>query len=172
LYALSVVPVLLGTSALLFSAWPWLVAAKHLLVLALVGSALAELCLHGTPKLPFTCSYLPGKSNFNISFLLCSILIFVVIVAVSKMERDSFENAPAYAAIVAVLLALGICARWSVSRLARSPEGELRFEEAADPAIFSLDLHRDGVTPITFSPDSDAPTTDKGSNPARQHNND
>ncbi len=80
LYALSVVPALLGTSVLLFSVWPWQTAAKHLLVLALVGSALAELCLHGTPKLPFTCSYLPGKSNFNISFLLCSILIFTVIV--------------------------------------------------------------------------------------------
>jgi hypothetical protein len=53
---------------------------------------------------------------------------------------------------VGVLLALGICGRWSASRLAKSPEGELQFEEAAEPAVFALDLHRDGVTPIAPPP--------------------
>jgi hypothetical protein len=153
LYALSVVPVCLGAAALLFSTWPWQTAAKHVAVLLLLGTAIAELCLHGRQKLPFTCSYLPGKSNFNMSFLLCSMLIFTIIVEASKMERDSFDDAAEYALIVGVLLALAICGRWSASRLAKSPEGELQFEEAAEPAVFALDLHRDGVTPIMLSPD-------------------
>jgi CubicO group peptidase (beta-lactamase class C family) len=148
LYSLSVVPVCLGAAALLFSIWPWQPAAKHLVVLALLGAALAEVCLHGRQKLPFTCSYLPGKSNFNITFLLASMLIFSGVVEAAQMERDSFDDSVGYAAVVGVLLAMAICARWSATRLAKSEEGELQFEEAAEPAIFALDLHRDGVTPI------------------------
>ena len=144
----SVVPVCFGAAALLFSIWPWQLAAKHVAVLALLGTAVAELCLHGRQKLPFTCSYLPGKSHFNISFLLCSMLIFTIIVEASKMERNSFDDALVYGAIVGVLLVMAICTRWSASRLARSPEGEIQFEEAEEPAVFALDLHRDGVTPI------------------------
>jgi len=118
-------------------------------VLAALGIALAELCLHGRQKLPFTCSYLPGKSNFNVTFILSGVVIFIVIVRGAQLERDSFDDAAAYAILLGALLTLAICARWSATRLAKSPEGVLQFEEAAEPAVFALDLHRDGVTPIS-----------------------
>jgi len=162
LYILSVVPVCLVAAALLFSIWPWQAAAKHLAALILLGSILAELALHGMQKLPFTCSYLPGKSNFNITFLLFGLLIFIVIIGAAQLERDSFDYWPGYAAIIGLLMTLAICVRWSASRLAKSPEGVLQFEEAADPAVFALDLHRDGVTPVEFS----SAVTDKYSDPA------
>jgi len=146
LYALSVVPVCLGAAALLFSVWPWPAAAKHLVVLVLLGTAVAELCLRGTQKLPFTCSYLPGKSNFNITMVVCVLVILPLLAKAVELERDSFDNAAGYAVVVALLTAIAICARWSAARLAKSPEGELHFEEAAEPAVFALDLHRDGVT--------------------------
>ncbi len=142
LYALSVLPVCLGTAALLFSIWPWQAASKHLVLLTLLGTTVAELCLHGTPKLPFTCSYLPGKSNFNITFLLCLNFGFLAIVKAAIMERDSFDNTASYTAAVCLLAALAIAARRSATKLAASPEGELRFEESAEPAIFALDLPR------------------------------
>ncbi len=92
LYALSVVPVCLGSAALLLSVWPWQAAAKHVVVLALLGSAVAELCLHGTQKLPFTCSYLPGKSNFNITLLLCVMVVLPALAQVAQLERESFDH--------------------------------------------------------------------------------
>ena len=162
LYILSVVPVCLVAGALLFSIWPWQVATQHLAVLLLLGSTLAELSLHGMQKLPFTCSYLPGKSNFNITFLLFGLLIFIVLIGAAQLERDSFDYWPGYAAIVGGLLIVALCTRWSASRLARSPEGVLQFEEAFDPAVFALDLHRDGVTPIEVN----SAVTDKYSDPA------
>jgi hypothetical protein len=146
LYALSVVPVCLGSAALLFSIWPWQAATKHLLVIALLGSAVAELCLHGTQKLPFTCSYLPGKSNFNITLLLCVMVVLPALQQAAQLEHDSFDHAAGYAGLVGVLMAAALCARWSATRLARTFEGELRFEEIAEPEVFALDLHRDGVT--------------------------
>ena len=150
LYVLSVVPVCLGAAALLFSIWPWQAASKHLIVIVLTGTVAAELCLSGKQKLPFTCSYLPGKSRFNMTFLLSGLLAFSVIAKAAQLERDSFDDAAGYTAVLGVLMTLAICARWSATKLAKSEEGELQFEEAADPAIFALDLHRDGATPIAL----------------------
>ena len=144
LYALSVVPVCLGSAVLLLSIWPWQAAAKHLLVLVLLGTAIAELCLHGKQKLPFACSYLPGKSNFNGTMLIWAFLAFILLGEGTRLERDSFDHAGDYGVLVGVLLALAIAARWSASR----DHGELQFEEAEEPEVFALDLHRDGVTPI------------------------
>jgi CubicO group peptidase (beta-lactamase class C family) len=159
LYALSVVPVCLGSAALLFSVWPWQAAAKHLVVLALLGTAVAEICLRGRQKLPFTCSYLPGKSNFNVTLVVSILVILPVLAQAAQLERDSFDNAAGYAAVVGLLAMIAIGARRSSTGLANSPEGETQFEEAAEPAIFALDLHRDGVTPI---PPTDEPARGTG----------
>ena len=86
------------------------------------------------------------------TFLLCcGMLVFIAFAKIAQLERRSFDNAVAYAIVIAALISLAIAARWSASKLARSPEGVLQFEEAAEPAIFALDLHRDGVTPIATS---------------------
>jgi hypothetical protein len=159
LYALSVVPVSSCAAVLLFSVWPWQTAAKHLVVLVLLGTAVAELCLRGTQKLPFTCSYLPGKSNFNVTMVVSILVVLPILAKAAQLERDSFDNAAGYATAVGALAAVAIGARWSATKLARSPEGEIQFEEAAEPAVFALDLHRDGVTPI---PPTDGPPRGTG----------
>ena len=111
-------------------------------MLALVGAVIAEICLRGTQKIPFTCSYLPGKSNFNVTFLLAVSLIFMLLIKAAQLERDAFDHPVAYAAILALLTSLAIGLRIA------SPGGELQFEEVPEPAIFALDLHRDGITPL------------------------
>ena len=50
-------------------------AAAHLVILALLGLILADLNLLGFYKVPFTCSYLPGKSNIQFSFWVFMIVI-------------------------------------------------------------------------------------------------
>lgn len=150
-YALSVFPVLAGSAALLFSIWPWQAAAGHLLVLALVGMVFAELGLYGLQKIPFTCSYLPGKSNFHMTFLLCTGGVLSSIAKAVQLERRTFEDAIGYTVMVATLALIGACLWWRNRTFARSPAGALQFEEAADPAIFGLNLHRDGITPMPHS---------------------
>jgi hypothetical protein len=50
--------------------------------------------------------------------------------------------------MIAVLSAFGIFLWfWNTVRT-KSPEGDPQFEDATDPAILGLDLHRDGVMPI------------------------
>ena len=69
LLLLSVAPVWLATAVVCLGLWPGRQNAAHLVVLGLLGMILADICLLGFRKIPFTCSYLPGKSRVHMVFL-------------------------------------------------------------------------------------------------------
>jgi hypothetical protein len=112
LFALAVAPMWLCSAALFVSIWPWRAAAGHLLLLGLYGTAVAELCLHGTQKLPFTCSYLPGKTRFHLTFWWCISLIVALVEKGAQFERQALEGPAAYGTIVAALAVVAGGARW------------------------------------------------------------
>jgi len=64
----AVIPIWLVSASLSLSFRPWQHVAEHLAVLAVLGWIFAELSLIGFYKVPFTCSYLPGKSNVQFAF--------------------------------------------------------------------------------------------------------
>ena len=111
-------------------------------VLGLLGLLLGELALRGFGKLPFACSYLPGKSQVHMVFLAAVALMWGVMLGV-KWERQALQDSRGIAAMLVLFGAAAICGRW-----AREDEEELRFEEEATPAVLELGLHRDGVTPL------------------------
>jgi hypothetical protein len=146
LYALSVAPVLAGSAILLLWLWPWREAAEHLGVLALLGSIMVEVALYGPQRIPFACSYLPGKSNFNITFLMCSSFIITGIVKAIQLEQWVFEDPLRYS-VLCLSLAATAALLWSGNRArVKSGDSELQFEAEADPAVMALDLHRDGAS--------------------------
>ncbi len=65
LWVIALAPVWLLLALLLFFRWPTWQVAGHLVVLALVGMIVVELCLHGFHKFPFACSYLPGQPKVH-----------------------------------------------------------------------------------------------------------
>jgi hypothetical protein len=65
----------------------------------------------------------------------------------ADIERRALGDPASFAGMAAVLGILAAGARWWTSASAKSPESELRFEEEPAPAIFALDLHRDGAPP-------------------------
>ena len=64
----AVMPVCLITAALSFCFRPWSQVLAHLVLLALLGCVFGQLSMIGFYKVPFTCSYLPGKANFQLVF--------------------------------------------------------------------------------------------------------
>jgi hypothetical protein len=142
LLLLSVTPVWFGSAVFCLRAWPWPQAAGHLAVLGLLGLLLGELALSGFGKLPFACSYLPGKSQVHMVFLGAVGLMWGVMLGV-KWERQALMGWRSMAAMLVVFVAAVVCGRW-----AREDEETLRFEEEATPAVLELGLHRDGVTPL------------------------
>ena len=147
LYALAVAPIWLASAALFFRLWPWRVAAEHLALLAALGAIVAELCLHRFHKIPFTCSYLPGKTQFNMALVYLGLFLLVTEWAADR-EMAALGNTALYVITLGVLVTVALLARWRTVAAARSEEGQVQFEEMLDPAVFALNLHRDGVTKI------------------------
>jgi CubicO group peptidase (beta-lactamase class C family) len=145
-YVLGLTPAWAASACVFLCLWPWRAAVGHLAVLGLLGIAATELCLSGFHKIPFTCSYLPGKSRANMAFLAFVLLLFAMI-AGARFERQALGNAASFARMAALLAMVAIAMRWWTGRLAKSAEPGLRFEEEPAPAIFALDLHRDGAPP-------------------------
>jgi hypothetical protein len=140
LFAVSVAPALALSAAVVFSLWPWRLAAAHLAVLAFLGIILAEFSFDGIQRIPFTCSYLPGKSNLHLTFWLWFWLLLMGLIGAVVNERKAFANP---AAATAVLAGLGFVAVFCVVRNNRSARpvcAELRFEEVPPDRLLSLDL--------------------------------
>jgi len=173
LFVLSVVPAWAGSAAVFVWLWPWRPAAGHLVILGLLGTILVELLLGGMQKIPFTCSYLPGKSNFHMTFWLCIGAILAAVAKSADMERHALESPARLAAVLAVLgiaAILAPCLRSpahcnKVLRILRiaaildrwrtAPEGEemaVEFEEVPSNSFLVLGLPRDGGMPDRVPP--------------------
>ena len=144
LYGLAVAPVLAVMAALFFSIWPWRAAAAHLVVLVLLGMIVGELSLRHFQKIPFTCSYLPGKSYFHIAAL--TFLGFVYrLNKGAALERSALDDPARYTAVVVFLVVTLGALRWGTAVRAKSEEAVVQFEDEPEPAILRLGLDRDGV---------------------------
>jgi CubicO group peptidase (beta-lactamase class C family) len=146
LVLISAAPVWMAAAVCCFWLWPWRAAAGHLAILALMAMILVELCLHGFHKIPFTCSYLPGKSQIHLVVLGVLCLLWCIVLSV-VYERQALEDPVLFVpAAIGFALVWG-CLRWRTAAHARSEEAEVQFEEVATPAVLVLGLNRDGAWP-------------------------
>jgi hypothetical protein len=146
LFVLSVGPVWLVSAAVFLTAWRWLPAAGHLVILGLWGTILAYVSLYGFHKIPFTCSYLPGKSQANLMFVAAGGLLQAMGFGIAY-ELRALHDPAAYIILFTILGIAAVGCWWRTAALANSEESEVRFEEEETPAIQGLGLFRDGAMP-------------------------
>ena len=156
LVLLSVALVCLGSAAICFWLWPWRQAAGHLAVLGLLGMILVDLTLYSFRKIPFTCSYLPGKSQVHL--VVCAAAVLILLVGQSVVwEQEALQKPGMMAAMLTLLGVAAVTTRWRTTALARCDEEGLQFEEEGTPAILELGaLYRDGA--VLGSRPSDPPS--------------
>ena len=142
---LGVVPTWLLFAILLFWHWPWRGAAGHLAVLGLVGMILAEFCLRGAHKIPFTCSYLPGKSNLHVTFWLCVMVMPALVAKAAELEVHALSSPAWTAAVLGMLATVWLTARWWTTRAAESEGDAAQFEDAPDDEFLTLRLSGSGA---------------------------
>jgi len=147
LLLLSVVPVWLVTTVACLGLWLGWQNVGHLVVLGILGMVLADLCLLRFQKIPFTCSWLPGKSYFHMAFL-GAIGVLVAGRDAAMLERHALLETGSMTVMLALLVVVWVCIRRTTVTLAGREEQELRFEEEAPPMIQGLGLYRDGVMPM------------------------
>lgn len=139
LLALSVVPLWMASAALCFALWPWRQAAAHIVALGLFGVVLADLCTFAFRKIPFTCSYLPGKSRVHLVILGALGLLYFTLFAV-RFERDVLATPASTATLLGILLGAAVVVRWRSVALARSEAAWVRFEDTPADEILVLGL--------------------------------
>ena len=133
--ALSVIPAWVGCAGVFFWMWPWRMAGGHLLLLGMLGMILVEIGLVGVQKMPFACSYLPGKSNFHLTFWLCTGLLVSGVTRFAVFELWLLEEPVWFWGLLGVL---GV----TLTVLRRRRTGDLAFEEVDSGAVQELGLRR------------------------------
>ncbi len=139
LLAFSVLPVLAASAVLLWF-WPWTTVAQHLLVLGLIGSFLADTSLKGFRKIPFTCSYLPGKSKVHLVFWFVVVPVVIAIQKLVELEQRAMASPVSYGAMAGILGAAAFAARMVANASANRSGPETQFEEAASDELVVLGL--------------------------------
>jgi lysylphosphatidylglycerol synthetase-like protein (DUF2156 family) len=123
------------------------VAVEHLFLLVLLAAVLVEFCLQGNQKIPFACSWLPGRSNFHITSIICAALVLQLALRGAGIERESLQNPWQFVLICTILAVIFGVARWRTSHAARSESTLLQFDGLPAWQMVSLNLSKDGGLP-------------------------
>lgn len=142
LFALAVWPVWLVFTAMILLVWPSRPAVMHAAVLALWGLLLGHLSLNKCRKIPFTCSYAPGKTPIHMAFLAALALIYTVGLTV-RFEMAALNRPGAYAKLLVSAAIAALAARWRTVTPDSLEQASVLFEDAPEPPVLSLGLHGD-----------------------------
>ena len=135
---MAAIPVWATAAALSLCYRPWHQVAEHLLVLAVAGWIMTDVTLIGVSKIPFACSYLPGKSNVQFMFWVFVIVFIPLAMMFSHYEQSVLDHPRAYAALLAILLVAALIL-WLFNRF-RAKSAVLYYEESEPEVITTIGI--------------------------------
>ena len=140
LLALTAVPLWTVAAIAYLTIWPARAALEHLIVLALAAVLLVDLSLHEFRKIPFACSYLPGKANLKVKFgIYAGVFIFGLSIVVA-LEYLVLRTAGRFVFFLVVLLGIAWWAHRRWVEFAGAPLIGIQFEEVPIADVLTLDL--------------------------------
>jgi len=145
LVTVSVLPVWMLFTLAFCVIWPQSAALEHSAMLAVVGMALVYRSLRQFRKIPFACSYLPGKANLKIKLGTYGIALLFLCDQGMHLENWAMQKPSRYAVLFGVVLAFALWARRGAAEIAAAPGNRLQFEETPPTDIHALELLKDGV---------------------------
>jgi hypothetical protein len=119
--------------------WGWRPALLHILFGTVVSWLLVEVLLASFEKLPFTCSYLPGKANLKVSWPIYLFGFTTYLSTMVTLEYWMLQRPARFvwlAAVVIVVTGALAIYRWRVI----GREVTLVFDEQPEPLVRTLDL--------------------------------
>lgn len=136
--AMAAIPLWLAVAVLALCYRPWHSVVEHLIVLALAGSIITDLSLIGVSKIPFACSYLPGKSNVQYIFWGYAAGFTPLAMIFSRYELEVLDTPLRYAALT-TSLALVAVELWMVNAW-RAKSAVMHYEEHEPELITTLGI--------------------------------
>jgi hypothetical protein len=137
---LGVAPVLASIAAFLLAVSPWRPALGHFCVVFWLGILLVEVCLYTLRKIPFTCSYLPGKAGIHIAFWVCVIFFLRLLHEAAELEGRLLHRLFSGIVMIVIVALASLGMRHLGASRADLTE-ELLFEEAYPAEVTSLGLN-------------------------------
>src|SRR5438874_1278843 len=144
LYSLAAFPILTVSAVFLLAIWPGRPVLLHILVLVTVAVIVVEKSLHGFRKIPFACSYLPGKANLNVTLGCYAAVILFAAHQGGSLEFWAMERPVRYVVLLAILLVWAIRARYRFGEFATAPLTPIQFEDRSSTERMTIDPRRDG----------------------------
>ncbi len=136
---LAVCPVLLGLLPVHVLLWGWRFAGVHLVYGLVLSVLLVELLLWNFEKIPFTCSYLPGKANVKGFWPLYLGAYWIYAHFMANIEYRLLDRPAGFALFVLSVAAATAMLRWLRQRQL-GPEFRFLFEDLPDPAVRTLNI--------------------------------
>jgi hypothetical protein len=134
----AVVPAWLLAAAIGAGMRPLEPVAAHLAILAVAGVLMADLSLTGFHKVPFTCSLLPGSTNFQLFFWAAGAGALLLPIVVTWGEMPAPQSARGFGGLMGGLTAVSV-AVWALNRRG-SKSAQLYFEELPEQILVTLSL--------------------------------
>ncbi len=138
--AISVAPVSVMSGIAFLWMWPWLPALGHVLALTLLGLTLLELVECGARSIPFTCSYLPGRSQIHVALVVVFLWVVPLAMSAATLEREALQDATLYGAMLGALAVALAAARYRTIWLARASDGLPAFHAEPENRAITLEL--------------------------------
>lgn len=138
LTVLAILPVLLISALLGAGFQPAPHVAVHLVLLALVGWLVMEATLINFYKVPFTCSWLPGKASVQLIFCMMIFVFLILSFMAVQIEKPALDDGMKSLALIFVVLVADL-ALWALNR-DRSSGAELYFEEVLEEPFTLLKI--------------------------------
>jgi hypothetical protein len=119
--------------------WGWRFAGVHLVYGLVLSVLLVELLLWNFEKIPFTCSYLPGKANVKGFWPLYLGAYWIYAHFMANIEYRLLDRPAGFALFVLSVAAATAILRWFRQRQL-GPEFRFLFEDLPDPAVRTLNI--------------------------------
>jgi hypothetical protein len=134
-------PVFALLAPLHIALWGWVTGGLHVLFGAIVAWLLLEALLAGLEKVPFTCSYVPGKANLKTCWTFYVFGYVLYVSGLSWIDLRILQQPLWFLAVPPVAVA----ARWGIElyrRYEREFGVSLVFDERPAPAVQTLELQQ------------------------------
>jgi hypothetical protein len=114
--------------------WGWDIALRHALFCGVLGMLLVQGLTRSIDKIPFTCTYLPGKGNFTKLWPAYLTAFSLYTYSMSSLEVHLLQWPVSYAVVTSVLAIAALLLGWTRQRHAQQLVS-LRFEEEPADAL-------------------------------------
>ena len=134
-------PICGAFAAVYLSCWPTLPAVEHTLVLCAAAVLLVSRSLDGFHKIPFACSYLPGKANINVKLGVYALIFLFCAEMGVQIEFWAIHSLISFAVVFALLSTAALWSYRHWQEFASSPYNQIQFEDLPVADVSPLDLH-------------------------------